>query len=326
MSLIKPPKIQKLYTGGVLPDYIKDTDLPLLGSSAPVVVENGDWTKYLVEYETQKKRNVDPYACVSYSALTCLEMYANAQGIDINKSDKFTAVMSGTIPYRGNNFRKVAESIKKDWTVDEELYPFTDTSVEDYYKPVPEQIKKIALQDKPNWRYFYRFPTTAHALGQDNRKRDEVIMDALRYAPLQVSIKYPRNKPVRGIYRPEYGQNHAVVLYNYIEGKEWHIFDSYDPLDNGGFKRLHWDYPVYGVMAHTLEHVATDKDIILRDYRGKLIKNENSPKVYYVDKMGIEIAWIENEQKFNFNHRQGWHGSWDKIETIKIPIQEDFIY
>lgn len=318
--------MSRKYTGGKLPDYIKDTDLPLLGADLPVVMQDGQWTDVLVEFESQKQRGVDPYSCVSYSALTCLEMYAKVRNIDINKADKYTAVMSGTIPYVGNSFRKVAESIKRDWAVDEEVYPYNDTSVESYYKPVPQAIIDIALKDKPNWRYHYRYPTTAHALGQDNRTREEVIMDALRYTPLQISIKYPTQKPVRGVYQAEHGENHGVVLVGYIKGKEWIIFDSYDPLGTNGIKRLAWDYPIYGVMAHTLEQVATNRDIILRDYKGQLIKNGNSPKVYFVDKMGLQIAWIENEEKFKFNVRQGWHGSWDKIKTINIPIQEDIIY
>lgn len=315
-----------IYTGGKLPDYIKDTDLPLLGGDLQVVMDDGNWMSVLVDFESQVQRGVDPYACVSYSALTCLEMYAKTQYIDINKADKYTAVMSGTVPYKGNSFRNVAESIKRDWTVDEEIYPYNDTSVDSYYKPVPQAIIDIALEDKPNWAYFYRFPTTQQVLGFDTRPREEVIMDALRYTPLQISIKYPTKKPVKGVYEAEHGENHAAVLVNYIEGKEWIIFDSYDPLGNGGIKRLAWDYPIYGVITHTLEQVGTNRDIILRDYRGKLIKNQDSPKVYYVDKMGLEIAWIQNEQKFNFDVRQGWHGNWDKIQTINIPIQEDIIY
>lgn len=313
------------YTGGVLPDYIKDTDLPLLGSDLQVIMKDGQWIDVLVEYEGQKKGNVDPYSCVSYSALNCLELFAKVKGIQINKSDKYTAVMSGTIPYRGNNFRNVAESIKRDWVVDEEVYPYNDNSVDSYYKPVPQAIVDIALEDKPNWRYFYRYPLTPFYLGQDSRSKEEVLMDSLRYAPLQVSIKYPTKKPVRGVYQAEHGQNHAVTLVAYKEGKEWIIFDSYDPLGNGGIKRLAWDYPIYGCMAHTIERVASDRDIVLRDYRGKLVKNENSPKVYYIDKMGLEIAWIKNEKRFNFGARNQWHGNWDKIQVIKPQITEDII-
>jgi len=47
------------YTGGKLPDYIKDTDLPLLGSSLPVVMEDGNWTSVLVEFESQIQRGVE---------------------------------------------------------------------------------------------------------------------------------------------------------------------------------------------------------------------------------------------------------------------------
>jgi len=143
---------------------------------------------------------------------------------------------------------------------------------------------------------------------------------------LQVSLKYPTKRPVRGVYEAEHGENHAVVLFNYSWGKWWEIFDSYDPLGNGGIKRLAWDYPIYGVMSHTLEQVSTNRDVILRDYKGKLIKNPDSPKVYHVDKMGEQIVWIENEEKFNYNKRQGWHGGFETVITINIPIQEDLIF
>jgi hypothetical protein len=312
--------------GGKLADYIKDTDLPLLGSNLPVIFEDGNWSSMLVEFESQVRAGIDPWSCVSYSALTCLEMYAKVQNIDINKSDKFTAVMSGTRAGVGNSFRNVSESIKRDWTVDEAIYPYTDSTLESYYRPVPEAIKQIALADKPNWTYFYRYPATAQAIGQDPRTREEVIVDALKYTPLQISLKYPTKRPVRGVYEAEHGENHAVVLINYSWGKWWEIFDSYDPQGNGGIKRLAWDYPIYGVVSHTIEQVSSNRDVILRDYRGKLIKNANSPKVYHVDKMGQQIVWIENEEKFHYNRRQGWHGGFDTVLTINIPIQEDLIF
>jgi hypothetical protein len=312
--------------GGKIADYIKDTDLPLLGSNLPVIFNDGNWTSMLVEYEAQSRGGIDPWSCVSYSALTCLEMYAKVRNIDINKSDKFTAVMSGTRPNVGNSFRNVAESIKRDWTVDEAIYPFNDTTLESYYRPVPNAIRQIALDDKPNWTYFYRYPATAQAIGRDPRTREEVITDALRFTPLQISIKYPTRQPVRGVYQAEHGENHAVVLFNYSWGKWWEIFDSYDPLGNGGIKRLAWDYPIYGVVSHTAEQVSDNRSIILRDYRGKLIKNPNSPKVYHVDRMGQQIAWIENLQKFRYGTRNQWFGSDGDIITINIPIQEDLIF
>lgn len=315
------------YKGGKLPDYIKDTDLPLLGAGLKVVRPDGQWLDYIPEYETQLKQ-IDPYTCVSFSALSALEIYAKAvHSLDINKSDKFTGVMSGTIPYKGNSFRNVAESIKRDWTVDEEVYPYNDTTIDSYFKPVPQAIKDIALADKPNYQYFYRYAlTTWYFDNNDTREKEDVIVEALQYTPLQISIKYPTKKPVKGVYQAEHGENHAVVLVGFVYGKEWIIFDSYDPAGNGGIKRLAWDYPIYGVVAHTLEPVSNDRDVILRDYRGQLIKNDWSVKVYYVDKMGLQIAWIENEEKFKFNVRQGWHGNWDKIKTVDIPIHEDITY
>lgn len=56
---------------------------------------------------------------------------------------------------------------------------------------------------------------------------------------------------------------------------------------------------------------------IVNKYNGKLIKNEDSPMVYFVNKK--EIVWIENEETFNFLSDVAW-GGWKDIITIPEQI------
>lgn len=73
---------------------------------------DGDWGAFLGVYEPQSFPWGDTLACVSYSALNCVEIIAKYRTEkDYNFSDRFLAKVSGTTR-SGNYLEKVAESIR----------------------------------------------------------------------------------------------------------------------------------------------------------------------------------------------------------------------
>jgi len=63
------------------------------------------------------------------------------------------------------------------------------------------------------------------------------MKEALKYSPLAVS-GYAWSRHADGLYYKDGRDNHAFMVYDYVEGKEWLAFDSYD----NSFKELEWNY------------------------------------------------------------------------------------
>lgn len=272
------------------------------------------WTDELVKTEYQKSYNTnfDTFGCVTFSALNCIEiLYKRKFGVEINYSDRFTAVMSNTIPGRGNFLRAVAESIRKDGLVLESDYPFVDNEKE-YYQEVPNELKKKAktpaLKLQIHWEWL-------HFNGWQN-ERDEVLKDGLQYGPIQVSVPaWP--KPVNGVYPRVFKvANHAVTLVGYKEKEYWIIFDHYA----NEIKHLAWNYLIGTPLLFTIGGSVN----LAKKYQGQLFKNQSSPKVYYSD--GKQIAWIKNEESFYFGHNAGFWGYWDSIIDVSEEINENLTF
>ena len=106
---------------GVLEQPIGSTDYIQDQSSAVAYEEvnpSGDWSAFLPVGESQIGLYGDTLACVTFSALNCLETLQKFKGNDTNYSDRFTAKMSGTTK-NGNYLQAVANSIRHDGLVDE---------------------------------------------------------------------------------------------------------------------------------------------------------------------------------------------------------------
>ena len=201
--------------------------------------------------------------------------------------------------------RATVESIRKDGVVDEEVYPFAHTK-DEYYQKIPDYVETKAYKIPFNWEW-------AHTSPEWRRNPQEVLMDNLRYGPLVVSI-YSGQRPKKGIYqRTEKTQNHVVTLLEYVEGEYWLIWDHYKIE----FKKLAWDFNFGAVILPTL-HGEID---IVKKYKGQLIKNPESPKVYYSN--GEQLAWIKDIKSFRFGTKAQFWGSDGDITEILTPLKED---
>lgn len=255
---------------GLLPDtrteLEKSKDYQFGGTTkiVPEVLQpDGDWTNFLPAYEYQNT-NFETMACVTYSALNCIEIILNRKyGETINFSDRFTAKMSGTTS-QGNTFYNVAESIRKlHGIVKQEVYTNNATSGE-FYAEIPTIIKETGLQSLNTYLIQYEFvkePLTP-----------EVLKEALKYAPLQIGV-YAYGKLVDGVYQRAIGfqPNHAVTLYKFND--VINIFDHY--LGNE-HRKLSADY----LLSAALKFNITKKDMLT------LKKERTSPDIYAIGKDG----------------------------------------
>lgn len=222
-----------------------------------------DWTLYLPDFEKQRNPIFDTYACVTFSAWNCIETYGKRKfGLTWNKSDRFTAKMSDTIPRWGNSAKKVLTSIRKQGCVDEAEYSFTDTMTEvEYYDRIPEEVKTKALNLLDFAEFEYQIVV---------QPTPDKMWDALQYAPLHVAVlAWP--EPVNGVYLRVEGQiNHMVEVYKADYGKYWYVYDHYDLT----FKKLAWDYIFSDVRQDTFKL----KPMKYKTYKGS-VKSEVYVKI-----------------------------------------------
>lgn len=241
-----------------------------------ILVTDGQWDNHLPKYESQAGLYTGTKACVSFSALNCNEILAKAKyNKNVNYSDRFTAKMSGTTK-RGNSMLRVADSIRHQGVVDERLWdfprrrrkpPFTWNN---YYSAIPINLKKQGTQWAKDNTVNYEWVATSK----------KVLMDALRYAPLQVTV-YAWNRVNKYGVRPYKGkrQNHCVVLYGYKFGQYWKIFDSL----NNAYEKVEWNYKFGWAMKY---------DLILNDKTMRVF--DNNTLVQLVEGHGGFGLYINN--------------------------------
>src|SRR3990167_8789817 len=100
---------------GLLPDVYNPEDYKFGSGQIPMEVlqENGDWTSYLPAKEYQNLNGIEPYACVTFTILNCIEILIRKQyGVETNWSDRFLSAISGTKEKQGNSPNVVAQSLR----------------------------------------------------------------------------------------------------------------------------------------------------------------------------------------------------------------------
>lgn len=273
-----------------------------------ILNQDRNWVKYLPTKEIQRLQWGDTYGCVSFSALNCIETLFKFNGEHKNFSDRFTIVTSGTVPRFGNGMRTVAESIRKDGVLLENEYTLSSKTEEEFYQPIPEEIKNKAFKLPISWEYIKYY--------NEGENRANRILEALAYAPIQaaVNLSVP---PVNNIYlKNDKNQNHCVTIFNAKQNEYFEIYDHYEK----DIKRLSWDFNFGACIIFSLEGVVD----VAKKYAFKLFKNPNSPKVYFSN--GEKIAWIENENKFHFATKSKWIGTFNDVIDVVEEIKEDLIF
>ena len=220
--------INKQINHGFIPPIITPTDF-WLGSKklgSVILNEKGDWRDYLPTFEPQRK-TIEVNACVSFAILSNLEMLQKLQyGNEPNYSDRFLAKLSNTNPNQGNTPSKVADTLRHSGTIPETEWPYDSSSLENYYKEIPQKFIDMGLDWLEDYEIGYEWV--------DSLK----LKEALKRSPVCVAV-YAWAQNNKEEYIRLGPSTHYVVLIAYDELDRPVIFDSYDPP---GLKTLEKDY------------------------------------------------------------------------------------
>ncbi|MDQ3158780.1 MAG: peptidoglycan-binding protein [bacterium] len=234
------------------------------------------WADFLPTREKQHAFNFDTLSCTTFSALNQCEMqgrwlldngYINLAQLawlqengyfdengNLNFSDRFTAIMSGTTKW-GNDFVTVWESIRKDGLLPERDFPFQASSFEDYQdrsKITSVMIGKakefLKIFDfKYEWVFFKESETFTEA-------EQAKIKEALTHAPLHIGIAIPAT--------------HAITLYS----NEQDVLDHYEPFTYKYKGSIHFGMKGYmNVKENTKVYIYTKT--LKKGDKGNLVKD-----------------------------------------------------
>lgn len=182
-----------------------------------ILQEDGNWEQFLPYKEIQNLNGIEPFACVSFTILNCLEILIKRKyGEDKNWSDRFLSAISGT-GAGGNSPNVVAEFLRKLGVVPQEVWPFDENikSFEEFYSPIPDEIYNLAKEFLNEYEFKYEFVS------------NEKIKEALQSSPLLVSVSAWFEKDGKYFKPDEIPENHATTLVAIKEGEYKRIFDSY---------------------------------------------------------------------------------------------------
>lgn len=191
-----------------------------------IVNKSGDWRSWKPSEEKQYDMNFDTMSCTTFSALNVVETWVNwliqnnklsssqleqlrnlgfIENGKFNSSDRFTAIMSGTMP-NGNYFPNVWNSIKDDGILPEKDLPFGGKNQVEYLNKslITQEMKDKARKILDIFEFVYEWtPVT---------ETSQELSEALLQSPMQVAVTKESPK-------------HAIELLK----MDWE-FESYPPF------------------------------------------------------------------------------------------------
>ena len=257
-GLIYKEKMPK-NSGFIEPTLTEDNYL--LGSSPlPQIVlqESGDWSMFAPKFEPQRKK-FETYNCTSFNTLDCIQRLLKRLGIDENYSDRFTGITAGT-KEGGNDPHTVAEALRKNGLIPEDLLPFSDNlkNLDEYYsfKGADEaKCRKAGLAWLDRFEFGHEY-----VFHPSDTNKQEKMMEALKYSPLGVSVDAWNE--YEGVYIKDQGarDNHwTVCVVGFVKDKYWIIDDSYLAGGNN-FKKLAWNYDFGWAKRYHISKKKTDAE------------------------------------------------------------------
>lgn len=232
---------------GFKPDEINENDYVLGGvTKLPKIIlcPERDWTPYLPELEVQYNSLFDTYSCTNFSNCNCFEtIWKRLFNETINKSDRYSANISGTKPGEGNSHNNVAEKTRINGFISEELYPFTQIMTQSEFFTMPGtsllDIGKKLVEKEIIYLY--------------EKVNREDFLEALLYSPIQVAVDSQTTET-----KSFEKYDHSAMLYGWnAEKKVWKIFDTYFG------RKLEYpeDYPFgFGMRFHVEKRQVVDND------------------------------------------------------------------
>lgn len=242
---------------GFIPSVIVEEEHYVLGDGClPTNVKMPDghgWGAYLPVSEVQERNGLETENCTNYGTLHALATLGKKNfGAQFQTalSERYTGVETGT-GQNGNDPHNVIEIIRtKCGVIPEAFLPFDDSikTWSQYYSPNPMQLN--LWQVGQSWLRKYKVGHQWVFVVSDNQAaRQAKMKEALKYSPLAASGFAWAQRESSGLYWSAGNQNHWFVVYDYVDGVKWLVFDSYDNTR----KELEWDYQFGQCKSYTLD-------------------------------------------------------------------------
>lgn len=222
----------------------REIEAYILGSSKVPLIpycEDGDWEKYLPEYEPQAE-SYETSGCTVWGSQNQVEIfYKRVFGVEPNYSERFTYNLVPVNPKSGADPQNTYETIRKTGLIKQRYLPVPETLDEFTDKGAITQ-KLLDMGQKWLSRHELKHEWAWTLPPKTTKERIEILRYLLRTSPLAVSVTAwieSNGVFIDGGMR----NNHWCVLYKIDEdGYPW-VMDSYDHYK----KRLHPDHQIQRV-------------------------------------------------------------------------------
>ena len=313
-----------------------------LGAIEEILMPNGHgWLPYLPQLERQNE-HFETMHCTVYNTLNPIEALAKIKyNEDWDKSERYNGVLAGLTP-SGGSPHNVAESIRKFGVIEQSSLPWTSNLNSFWEYSSPRPMTQNYLDEGAKWLRDYEFRhdwviTAGKSVITQSVQQlkdsmvyyfvstPEAIKDALQYSPLGIAVlawKFRNGKAYKGRYEVD---NHWTVLYDYIEGDCWLVYDSYLNCHI----KLEWNYPISFAKRYFINKTNAVKNnaiYIINNFGTMNVKGDKSNAVYF----------IYNEKKHPYPTAKDFEEIskrvGDKIKVVSqdaldlIPVGQDMIW
>ena len=187
-----------------------------------ILVQDGQWDKYLPDDESQVTPTYDTYGCTVFGTENIFQILEKQKLGNSQEYDERYIYNLAKINPPGADPHDVAESFRGNGQISGEL-PMTNT-YEEYKTPRPMLSKYIQIGIEHPYELRHQWLWRGSL---DKGQRTKLIMEHLKYSPLAVSVT--AWKLSNGVYVDNGQPNtHWTVLYGFTD-KGWKIYDSYAP-------------------------------------------------------------------------------------------------
>ena len=284
------------------PDYVAGQETGIVYEE---VNPTGNWTDSLPVKETQYINSFDTSACVTFSALNCIEIQLNyllnagklsedkvkklmvwgyLENGKFNFSDRYTAKLSGTTPL-GNTLQKVWDSIRKDGLVPEAMWKSEgNKNWAEYYREIPQQIKDFGKNILTIFDFKYEWLVTGVCGAPD--------LDYLKYHLKQAPLQPAHPLCVRdfqNVFQPcgSCVTQHATTIYNIDELIR--DFDHYYPYLNNYALTYSFPWIMKGVVI--IKKDEPQQPIFSHRFEKDIKYLEKSEEVLWLQKAGNLLGY-----------------------------------
>ena len=296
-----------------------DGQLEIRFGGTAIVKPDGQWDNDLPDKELQKFDWGDTYHCTVYGDENMVQTLKKAKyGESEEYSERFLGVLAGIVNNFGGSPHTVFEKWRRYGNVGYDSLPFEGINNWTQFNS-PNPMSGDLIAEGERWLEKW-------SLGHDWiwDFRHSVLKDALKYSPLGVGVYAWAQKDDDTFYKPGWAKdNHWVMMYGYVEGKHWKVYDHYDNV----FKKLDWNYPFAFAKRITLEKKTISE--VERRNKGKslyerlqnkhIIRPESNGEVYHVLDGNIKFCfWVTDCKWMQDNLNQGLQDDIKRGEFIGI--------